>query len=984
MGVGADTPLALLLLVPALLLTVGLHLASRRRVGLGRRRVALLIRAIVLTALVLALAGFRLVLPVDRLATVYVVDLSDSVGTAGHEDALAWLRESLKVMPEKDVAGIVGFGRAALVERLPSEVREIDRIASTPVQSATDIGAALRLASALFPDDAQKRIVLLSDGNDTTGSGQAEAALAASRGIQIETRAIGLGAADEVLVERLTTPSVAKIGEELEAIADVRSTVAQPATVRLFADGVQVAEKSVALEVGSNRVTFLVKPTEAGFHTFRAVVEAGRDTFNQNNRADSDTIVNGEPRVLVLAGDEKVAKELVTALETEHQKVETRIPEQLPSGIEGLLSYDSIVLVDVSRLRLSDAQLTGLQQYVRDFGRGLVMIGGPKSYGAGGYTDTPIEETLPVDMGVRDRQKQPDVALVVVLDKSGSMDACHCNSFDRGGAGGGAGIAGVRKVDIGKEAILRAAAAMTARDQLGVVAFDESAHWVVQTQPLGGIADLRGLVGGVQPLGQTNIFAGLDQAVKSLETTSATRRHIILLTDGWSTSGQYDAIIARMKAAGITLSTVGAGGGANPFLAQLAKQGGGRFYPAANPASIPDIFLKETQQVAGQQIVEEPFHPILTSTSPILRGIDALPQLLGYNGTTAKAAAQTVLVTPRDDPLLAQWQYGLGRSVAWTSDTTGRWAKTWLGWNGFSKFFSQLVSWTFPGEETGGIEATFVTEGSSTKLRVESVSADGSPRDFYSTAVAMTMPDLTSKAIGLSQVAPGVYEVPLGEIDPGAYVIRVSQTRPGSAALGRTLGLVAPTPAEYRVLGTNDTFLATLRAATSGRAIATPEEPWRHDLTTNASSTDLWPTLLILALLLWPLDIALRRVSVGRREVADARRWLGGGWRRTVAPRTTEVAGMLAARDRAAGSAARAALMREDDAPDVAAAAGAPTPAPRPVAPATVSAAPARPVPAPGPAPAAAPAPTPAAAAPADDGDTLSRLRDAKRRARER
>jgi uncharacterized membrane protein len=746
MGIGFDTPQALLLLIPALALTLALHLASRRRVGLGRRRIALLVRTVVLTALVLALAGFRLVLPVDRLATVFVVDLSDSVGTGGRQDALAWLRESLKAMPEGDVAGIVGFGKAALVERLPQEVREIDRIATTPVRSATDIGAALRLASALFPDDAQKRIVLLSDGNDTTGSGQSEAALAAARGIQIETRAIGLGAADEVVVERLTTPSVAKIGEELEASVDISSTVAQPATVRLFADGGPVAVKTVNLEAGNNRVTFLVKPTETGFHTFRATVEAGRDTFNENNRADSDTIVNGEPRVLVLAGDEKVAKELVAALELEHQHVDSLIPEQLPSGLDGLLSWDSIVLVDVSRLRLSDAQLTGLQQYVRDFGRGLVMIGGPKSYGAGGYTDTPVEETLPVDMGVKDQEKQPDVALVVVIDKSGSMDACHCNSFNGGNPGGGTGIQGVRKVDIGKEAILRAAAAMTARDQLGVVAFDQSAHWVVQTQPLGGIADLRGTIGGIQPLGQTNIFAGLEEAVKSLETSTATRRHIILLTDGWSSSGQYDAIIARMKAAGITLSTVGAGGGANPFLDTLAKKGGGRFYPAINPASIPDIFLKETQQVAGQQIVEEPFHPILTSQSPILRGIDALPQLLGYNGTTAKSAAQTVLVTPRDDPLLAQWQYGLGRSVAWTSDSTGRWAKGWIGWNGFSKFFSQLVSWTFPGEETGGIEATFVTEGNQTRLRVESVNADGSPRDFYSTAVAITTPDLTSKA----------------------------------------------------------------------------------------------------------------------------------------------------------------------------------------------------------------------------------------------
>ncbi len=990
MGIDFDTPEALLLLAPALLLTVGLHLASRRRIGLGRRRLALVVRGIVLACLVLALAGFRLVLPVDRLATVFVVDLSDSVGTAGRDDALAWLRESLKAMPEGDVAGIVGFGRAALVERLPQEVREIDRIATTPVRSATDIGAALRLASALFPDDAQKRIVLLSDGNDTTGSGQSEAALAAARGVQIETRAIGLGAADEVVVERLTTPSTSKIGEEIEASVDISSTVAQPATVRLFADGGQIAEKPVDLAVGNTRVTFLVKPTTTGFHTFRALVEAGRNTFTQNDRADSDTIVNGEPRVLVLAGDKNVATELVAALKLEHQTVDSLIPEQLPAGVDGLLAWDSIVLVDVSRLRLSDAQLTSIQQYVRDFGRGLVMVGGPKSYGAGGYSDTPVEETLPVDMGVKDQQKQPDVALVVVIDKSGSMDACHCNSFNNGNPGGGTGIAGVRKVDIGKEAILRAAAAMTARDQLGVVAFDESAHWVVQTQPLGGISDLRGAVGAIQPLGQTNIFAGLDQAVKSLEGSSATRRHIILLTDGWSSSGQYDAIIARMKAAGITLSTVGAGGGANPFLQQLATQGGGRFYPAVNPASIPDIFLKETQQVAGRQIVEEPFHPILTSQSPILRGIDALPQLLGYNGTTAKAAAQTVLVTPRDDPLLAQWQYGLGRSVAWTSDSTGRWAKGWIGWTGFSKFFSQLVSWTFPGEETGGIEATFITEGNQTKLRVESVAEDGSPRDFYSTAVALTTPDLTSRAVGLSQVAPGVYEAPLGEIDPGAYVIRVSQTRAGSTPLGRTLGLVAPTPAEYRVLGTNESFLATLRSATAGRAIVTAAEPWTHDLRTNSSSTDLWPTLLILALLLWPLDIALRRVSVGRRELGDARRWLSGGWRRSMAPRTAEVAGMLAARDRAAGTSARAALLRGDDAGEGGAGAGRSTagpahgsvatagPAPAPVA--TVAAE--RPASADLPRPGSAPARGAAAPTPArpDDGDTLSRLRDAKRR----
>jgi len=968
MGITFESPLALLLLLPAIALTIVLYLSARRRVGAGRRRAALVVRTLLLSALVLALAGFRLVLPVDRVATVFVVDLSDSVGNDGRQDALAFLRETLAVIPDGDLAGIVAFGKEALVERLPSDLGEIDRIASTPVRSASDIGAALRLATALFPDDAQKRIVLLSDGNDTTGTGQAEAALAATRDIQIETRLIGLGTSDEVLVERLTTPSTANLGERIEAVAEIRSSVAQPATVRLFADGELVATERVNLDAGVTRVVFDVEPSEAGFHTFRVVVEAARDTFGENDRADSNTIVKGEPRTLVLAGDEAVAAELVDALTAQRQQVDTIVPEALPTDFAALATYDSVVLVDVPRIRLSDRQLAALQVYVRDLGKGLVMIGGRDSYGAGGYQNTPMEETLPVDMGVRDREKQPDVALVVVIDQSGSMDACHCNTFNGGAGGGGTQVGGVRKVDIGKEAILRAAAAMGDRDEFGVVSFNEQAHWVVRTQPLGGIDDLGGQIAGLQPVGQTNIFAGLEQAVESLEGAAATRRHIILLTDGWSSSGQYDAILARMKTAGITLSTVGAGGGSNPFLEGLAQQGGGRFYDAANPASIPDIFLKETQQVSGQQIVEEPFFPILTSSSPILRGLeDGLPQLRGYNGTTAKPAAQTVLVTARDDPLLAQWQYGLGRSVAWTSDSTGRWARDWVGWSGFSRFFSQLVAWTFPGEEAGGIEARFDSRGGQTVLHVESAEPDGSPRDFYDTSAVVVGPEFTSDNVKLVQIAPGVYEAPLGEIDPGAYALRVTQVKPGSSPLGRTVGLVAPTSAEYRILGANEPFLSAVRTATGGTVVATPLDPWRHDLTKTSRFTDLWPLLLILALLLWPLDIALRRVSVGRREFAAAGAWVRGIGRRRgrVAARTATGEGLLAARERATSTGARAA-MRADVSP-------------APIKEAAVI------VPAPVPVPAASPPPIPPLAPAGGEAvDTMARLRDAKRRARER
>ena len=966
-----------LLLVGLLLFaaTLGLSFAARHHLSRGRRRASLILRSLMLASLVLALAGFAIVWPVDRLTTVFVVDLSDSVGNAGRESALAFVRDALEERRGTDEAAIVAFGGEALVERLPAELTDLDRFASVPATSATDIGGALRLAAALFPDETQKRIVLVSDGNDTTGRGQSEAALAAARGVQIETYVVGLGAADEVIVQQVHSPATARVGEDIEVDVTISSTVAQPASVRLYGDGAQIGEQQVNLGPGINHVTFTTRATEAGFHTFRAVVEAQHDTFGANNRGDSNTIVKGDPRILLIAGEPEAGANLAAALTAENQDVDVVAPEQAPTELTGFASYDSVVLADVPSTRLGMDRMVALQVYTRDLGRGLVMIGGPNSYGAGGYKNTPLEEALPVDMDVRDRQREPDIALVVVIDKSGSMDACHCNTASRDT---GVQIQGVPKVDIGKEAILRAVSALTAQDEFGVVAFNENANWVIHTAPLGTEGDIEQQIGTIHPDGQTNIYAGLSAAVDELSTVSATRRHIVLFTDGWSSSGVYTDLIARMKAAGITLSTVGAGGGgAGDFLSGLAEQGGGRYYAATDPASIPDIFLKETQQVSGQQIVEEDFFPILTSSSPILRGLeDGLPQLKGYNGTTAKDAAQTVLVSSRDDPVLAQWQYGLGRSVAWTSDAQGRWGLNWVAWSGFNKFFSQLVSWTFPGEESGGMEAEFVQNGDQTTLRLHSVESDGTPRNFFDSTVNITDPDLTLReGVKLTQTAPGVYETDMGTLTPGAYALRFVQTKPGDTPLARTVMLVAPTPAEYRLLGTNERLLAALRSSTNGRELTTGKDAWTHDLGTTTATPDMVPWLLLFALLLWPLDVGIRRVSLTRTDLALARAWTGDRWRawRGPARRTKQVGEMLAAKGRAGGAASRAALLRpaeETSLEPIAPTAPTATAEPNPEATAE-----------PKPTPEATPAPSPADQ-PAT-ADTIARLREAKQRRRD-
>lgn len=970
--VSVAEPALLLLGVVLIALTLAVSMAARHRLSVGRRRVSLVIRTVVLGALVLAVAGLRLELPVERLTTVFLVDLSDSVGAAGREQALAYLRSALAQRPGGDQAAVVAFGSDAVVERLPAEIATLDRIASVPVRSATDVGGALRLASALFPDGTRRRLVLLSDGNDTTGRGQSEAAVAGAAGIRVDTLAIGRSGDAEVLMVDLDAPATARVGDDLGIVATVMSTVAQPATVRLYGDGAQVGTpQRVQLAEGMTRVSFTVAAKEAGFHVFRAVVEAAQDTFHQNDRADADTVVKGEPRVLFVTDEPRTAAALRDALAAQRHEVDEVTPDAVPADLAGLASYDSVVLADVPAERLGPGVMEALRSYVRDLGRGLVMIGGQGSYGAGGYARTPIEQALPVDMDVRDRDRQPDVALVVVIDESGSMDACHCNTANRDR---GVAIEGIPKVDIGKEAILRAASALTERDELGVVAFNEGAHWIIRTAPLAQAGDVEARIAGIKANGQTNIISGLTAAVDSLEGVQAERRHIVLLTDGWSSSGEYDALLRRMQAAGITLSAVGAGdGGASAFLEALAERGGGRYWPAQDPSSIPDIFLRETQVASGQRIVEEPFFPVRTSDSPILAGLgEGFPQLLGYNGSTIKPAAQSVLVTGRDDPLLAQWQYGLGRTVAWTSDATGRWARDWLGWEGFGRFFAQAVAWTFPGEESDGIEASFIADGDETRLRVRSTEQDGTPRDQYQTTVRLTSPGLDPVAVSLDQVAPGTYEADLGTIDAGAWALRVDQVRDGSSPLARTLVLVAPTPAEYRLLGTNERLLAALRDATGGQALSGESAAtavWAHDVPASIAAQDLWPWLVILAMLLWPIDVGVRRLNIGRRDVAAARDWASGRWiaRRGPAARTTTSEQMLATRERATGSGTRSTLVS--------------TPSDRP---ATTTQPSTLPTPRPTVAPAPSSAPQPSTPPMSSDGpaDAMARLKGARDRAR--
>jgi hypothetical protein len=516
-------------------------------------------------------------------------------------------------------------------------------------------------------------------------------------------------------------------------------------------------------------------------------------------------------------------------------------------------------------------------------------------------------------MDVRNKEQSPNLALALVIDKSGSMGKCHCNNPDALPGQYVAVESGQPKVDIAKEAIMRAAAALGPRDYLGVVAFDTSAHWAVEVSPLIDVVRLERSIGFAAD-GQTNMRSGVEAAYEALQEIEARHKHVILMTDGWVREGELTPLATEMQDNGITLSVVAAGSGSARYLEALAESSGGRYYPAANILRVPDFFLKETIQVVGQYIIEEPFYPLPAMPSPVLRNLDTttLPLLLGYNGSTPKGTARVLLSTPRGDPLLATWQYGLGRSAAWTSDLKGQWADDWVTWDDFARFAAQLVGWTLPAPRVEGVEAAVrLEEDGEVTISVEAADQAGHPLNFVQVSAVVIGSDLEAQDVDLAQVGAGEYRARMALTTPGTYLVRVA-VNDGDETLGQqTLGLVVPYSPEYAApaAGSIDRgLLERLARLTGGGELPGPVAAFVHNLPAAERAREVWQTLLLLVALLFPVDVAVRRVMLGRREVAKVWDWVHARLpaRRVPLPRQERVLGHLfRAQERVRGRTAR-------------------------------------------------------------------------------
>ncbi|MBA3946560.1 MAG: VWA domain-containing protein [Herpetosiphonaceae bacterium] len=854
----------LLLLIPVWVLA----LLAPRRLGKGRFWTSMVLRSVLLLALLGSLAGTQLVRGVNQLTTVFLVDSSDSVLPVARAHAEQFIQQALATMPKDDRAAIVVFGENALVERAPSSERSLRRLLSVPIVSRTNIGAALELGLALLPGDSEKRLVLLSDGGENAGDTRTALQFAQAQHVPIDVVALNSGTGnDAAQLDDVRAPAEVRKGQTVNITVAVRAPAPVAGTLRLRAGDQLVTERAVQLKAGAQEFNFQVPAETTGFVRYSAEIEVQGDQRRQNNEAATLVNVTGEPHVLVVEGNPGEAQNLVATLQSAHMNPATITPAALPPSLASLASYDATVLVNVAAGALPPTAMQTLPAFVRDLGHGLVMVGGDRSFGMGNYAATPLEAALPVDMQVKDRNRRPDVALVFVLDKSGSMAACHCNGANMNDA---RIQSGVQKVDIAKDAIVQASALLQPQDKLGVVAFDNAPHWALNTAQKPTSDQVLDAIKGITPNGSTNIRAGLLAAKAALDLTDAKVKHVELLTDGWSSGSDNLDIAREMRAAGITLSTVAAGSGSAPYLEQLAQTGGGRYYPVENMEEVPQILVAETLKIAGNFIVEKNFVPTLTGDSPILHGLTngTWPQLRGYNGTEAKATSQVILQSPDGDPVLAQWQYGLGRAVAWTSDLKGQWGRDLVSWNTFGQFAAQLVGWSMPRHAAGLLNGQAANDGLAAVVTAGVHDANNQPLVDAQVAGTVIAPDGKTIPITLKEVAPGQFQTTLPSPQTGSYLVQLTAQQGGQPIAAQTIGLVVPYSPEYRQRDANPALLQAMAQQTRGQLVSEPGQVFRHDLAAVQRASEIALPLLLLALLLLPFDIAVRRLGIRRSDFA--------------------------------------------------------------------------------------------------------------------
>lgn len=823
------------------------------------------VRSLTLLLLILTLAGATRWTPVAGVDIHVLVDGSASVSAAAQIRARSVVERLGELLGPDDRMTLYTFGRSLVPLGVYQGGGFDVNLQGPPDGSATRIEHALAAVLQRLPENANSRVLILSDGIETEGDAMSLAPAAVQKRTPVDAFPLSAGHGSEALVEGVIVPEFVVAGEPYDVRAVVSSTAETLADASLYRNGELIARRPVQLHAGRNVIAFDgLREVSRGGDTvaYEVRINPQEDGFLQNNVGYGLVRMEVDARVLVVAEETEAGESFAELLARQGIAADVRASGAALLSPATLLDYRAIVLVDVPATSLSRAQMQNLTYFVEDTGGGLLAVGGSRSFGLGGYAHTELEELLPVSMDAPQNLIMPSVAMVLVLDRSGSMAETQ-GSFS--------------KLDLAKEAALGVLDLMHDKDLIGVIAFDTVPYWVVPVQPVESRIAIASSIASLSAEGGTNLGPALDSAEKSLSEVEAALKHLIVLTDGRSTPSDFETLTRALRAAGVTVSTVGIGRDADrDLLAKIAEWGDGRFYYTEDIRAIPQIFATETTVITRPMRVDALFSPQWHQHADFWQETTPLPPLGGYVITTPKATAAVHLKAPDESPILATWRRGLGKTAAFTSGTDEAWLAQWREWEGYGAFMGQLVRWLMRADPTTGLVAQMSLEDDSGLLIVDALDADGGFRNFLELYAQVIVPDGSHSLLELEQVAPGRYQASFSASQQGVYTAFVTMSGEDEATTTAT-GAVRPYPDEYNVLRPDSTLLYRLAQQTGGIVVedAAPETLaglLRHPRP-SYEPRPLAPLLLALSLFLVFGDIVLRYFPFVDAKKAVERMW---------------------------------------------------------------------------------------------------------------
>lgn len=875
-----------------------------RALGPIRRFIALTLRSLLWTVVVLAIAGIQWVWTSDRLTVMYLLDQSESIPVAKRQVMLDYAIQSVREHRNRergDRTGIIVFGRNASIEIPPfdddiPEIRELESLQGET--DATNLESALNLAQASMPEDTSRRMVIITDGNENLGRATKVANRLGRSGIGIDVVPILMGSSSEVLVEKIDLPNDIRKGQPFEArvvisnYSDADSPKPVSGKIRIqqsvLGEESLLLEESLVLSPGKNVIPIQHKIDQPAAYVYEAefIPDTDQDdSIRKNNSATAYTYVRGSGRVLLIEdanrrGDFDL---LIKSLREANIEVVSQTSDQLFGSLAELQAYDAVILAGVPRVSgeqsesitsFSDQQIDLLVSNTRQLGAGLLMIGGPEAFGAGGWTGTAIEQAMPVDFQIKNSKVRAIGALALIM---------HASEMPQG--------------NYWQKVIAKAAI-----EQLGPSDYGGVLHWQMGGDAWlwGGTEDNLGMlqvgsnrnamlnrIGRMTPGDMPQFDPAMKMAAAGLARTPAAVKHCVIVSDGDPSPPSPSTIQAFIDNQ-ISISTVAVashGLTESKRLREIAMATGGKYYSVANGNALPRIFQREARRVS-KPLVYEPEGgtiPQIVFPHASLQGIDnVLPPISGFILTETKQnpLAQVIIQSPKPESpenatIAAAWTYGAGRTAVITTDGGARWANNWTQWDGYEKLYSQIVRWLMrPTGDTGQFSITSSYRDGRVQVVVNALSQDDNYLNFLEMEASAIDPNLDPVPLRLQQSAPGRYVGSFPADQTGSYFVNVV---PGLGNAPLSTGISVPYSAEYRIRESDLNLMNSLASQVplggqAGEVFPPLEQgisadlvaanPFRGGLAAARSIQDAWPWFCLVAASILLLDVFVRRVTL--------------------------------------------------------------------------------------------------------------------------